>query len=170
MNVPPLGLTGFNNQMSGLESAFKNTDQFKAYEAFGKSLEPTADEQMQMQQLTSAFQNTDQYKTYQDFGNQMNQMRQNILPAQMQQNQSYKNPFQSLQGLQSNQMFNNTQQPSFNMQSFNDNLLKGLGELFEQYFPKQNNVPDINKQEQIPQGIKPTQVFGNMATPFDRQY
>ena len=67
-------------------------------------------------------------------------------------------------------MFNNTQQPSFNMQSFNDNLLKGLGELFEQYFPQQNNVPDINNQEQTPQGIKPTQVFGNMATPFDRQY
>ena len=156
----PLSLVPVEQYHQGLQSAMQGTDQYKSMLEYQQSLAPTQQEQARMQELQNLFQNTDQYQAYETFGQSMSKF------------QAQQRPSGFLQSQQPSGFLQSQQQPSVG-HSHND-LLKGLGELFEKYF-SQNQTPQINNQENIFSGQQGqnqvlTSPFGNIQTPYDRQF
>lgn len=65
----------FTNLKQGLESAFKGTDQFKAYDEYQRALAPTQAEIAKQQEMQIAIQNSDPWKA-------MNTYQQSMSPTQ----------------------------------------------------------------------------------------
>ena len=65
-----------------------------------------------------------------------------------------------------------TPPPTMNSSHSHDDLLQGIGKLFEQYFPQRGGTSTPSATQPVFDAVgnsAPPQVFGNMITPFGRQ-